>query len=181
LQSWYGELTPEKEQQLQEDLALLERLLLSGAPLHASDSPLRYLEVGCAFGHQLFCARRRGWNVIGVDYSLPAVNWIKEHLGIDAIHGTVIEVAESVPANSIDIVLMSHVLEHVTRPTEAISTVVSLLRPGGIVAIYVPNGGGLQARHDFSKWEWIDFPGHLYYFSPDTLHRLLAGGRWLWR
>lgn len=48
-----------------------------------------------------------------------------------------------------------------------------LLSPGGIIAIYVPNGEGIQARHDFTSWEWRAFPDHLYYFSPLTLRRML--------
>jgi hypothetical protein len=48
-----------------------------------------------------------------------------------------------------------------------------LLKLGGLLAIYVPNGGGFQGRHKLHKWEWRHFPGHLYYFSKQTLQMLL--------
>ena len=75
---------------------------------------------------------------------------------------------------SFDLILMGHVLEHMPHPGVALRAAFRLLRRGGAVAIYVPNGNGIQARDNLGDWQWVWFPDHLHYFSPAVMARLLT-------
>lgn len=172
INEWYGPLTKERITSLLSELDLMEGHLSRISSSLISAKPIRFLEVGCALGYTLFCANLKGWTAIGVEPSMSAVNWIRQNYNLNVVNGTVVEAASHLP-NDFDIVLMSHVLEHTLNPVATIKAIYSLLKPGGIVIIYVPNGGGIQARYDFSKWEWTVFPDHLWYFTPTTLRRLL--------
>jgi SAM-dependent methyltransferase len=168
----YGALTEERISWLSSELDRMEAHLSRISPALIGDKPIHFLEVGCALGHTLFCANLKGWTAMGVEPSTSAVNWIRQNYNLNVVNGTILEAAPHLP-NDFDMVLMSHVLEHTLDPAAAIKAIYSLLSPGGIVLIYVPNGGGIQARYDFSKWEWMTFPDHLWYFTPATLRRLL--------
>jgi len=170
----WGELTPERMPSLLSELDSLETSLRSG--LHngsASKEQIRFLEVGCAFGYLLYAARSIGWDAVGVDSCKPAADWACQNLGLRIIFGSLEDVVGSLAKEGFDIVLMSHILEHTRSPTTTLQAVHHLLKPGGILAVYVPNGDGIQARHDFSTWEWYHYPSHLYYFSSHTLSLLI--------
>jgi 2-polyprenyl-3-methyl-5-hydroxy-6-metoxy-1,4-benzoquinol methylase len=170
----WGELTSERMPSLLNELAFLETSLRSG--LHkgsASKEQIRFLEIGCALGYLLYAAKSIGWDAVGVDSCKPAADWAHQHLNLKIIVGTLEDAVETLPKEGFDIVLMSHILEHTCSPTSTLQAVHHLLKPDGIVVVYVPNGDGIQARHDFSAWEWYHFPSHLYYYSPQTLSLLL--------
>jgi 2-polyprenyl-3-methyl-5-hydroxy-6-metoxy-1,4-benzoquinol methylase len=170
----WGELTSERMPSLLNELAFLETLLRSD--LHkgpASKEQIRFLEIGCAFGYLLYAAKSIGWDAVGVDSCKPAADWACQNLSLRIIVGTLEDAVETLPKEGFDIVLMSHILEHTRSPRSTMQAVHHLLKPDGIVAVYVPNGDGIQARHGFSTWEWYHFPSHLYYYSPHTLSLLL--------
>jgi len=79
---------------------------------------------------------------------------------------------------------MLDVLEHVVDPLATLKRVHALLRPGGAVAIAVPNQGSLltylvgwYARLGGPAANAMLFrlyvPPHLYYFTPPTLRRVV--------
>ncbi len=69
-------------------------------------------------------------------------------------------------------VVFWHALEHLPEPGEAIRQAARLLRPGGVIAVAVPNNGSLQARAFGDEWLHLDIPRHLVHLSKSSL---LAG------
>src|SRR5262249_43616644 len=65
------------------------------------------------------------------------------------------------------------VLEHVHSPSAELARTASLLRPGGLVAINVPNWHSLERRLFGPNWLGLDPPRHLYVFTRPTLTALL--------
>lgn len=63
-----------------------------------------------------------------------------------------------------DIIVLSHVLEHVTNPIAFLESILQYLTPGGIFFIDVPNQDYLFK---------LDLFPHLLFFSPDSLKYLL--------
>jgi 2-polyprenyl-3-methyl-5-hydroxy-6-metoxy-1,4-benzoquinol methylase len=129
------------------------------------------LEIGVGHGAFLQSARQQGWKVLGVDISHYAAEYVQNTHGISVHRGTLAEA--SLPAESIDAVHMSHVLEHVPQPVEMMLAIKSLLRPGGVLAIEVPNEletllvrirEGVGAARAYSVQST-----HLQFFSPKTL------------
>lgn len=70
----------------------------------------------------------------------------------------------SLPSQSFDVLVLSHVVEHVADPHELLTGLLALLRPGGIIYVDVP------CRDDLHKEE--DEP-HIYFFDKRTLSSLL--------
>ena len=66
-------------------------------------------------------------------------------------------------------VIFWHSLEHLRRPARALSHAASLLAPGGLLVVAVPNATSLQARVFGDRWLALDLPRHLVHLSPEAL------------
>jgi len=138
------------------------------------------LEIGCGEGWLLSAAQGAGYAVRGIDFSddglrrhHPALLGCAEFGDAFALLDRLIEAGAAV-----DACVMEHVLEHVADPEALLARLPRLLKPGGVVAITVPNdfsplqlaarAGGTIDR-DF----WVAPPQHLNYFNADNLPRLL--------
>ena len=132
----------------------------------------RLLDVGCGTGSFLAQMQERGsWEVYGLDLSRKAVEYAKRRLQLPVFHG-VLEDADYSSA-SFDVVTLWNVLEHLHDPLQTLREVRRILRPHGVLAFSVPNGGSLDARLFGSHWIGLDPPRHLYTFARKTLAQLL--------
>jgi SAM-dependent methyltransferase len=71
-------------------------------------------------------------------------------------------------------VVFWHSLEHLPEPAEAIRDAARLLRPGGVLAVAVPNSDSLQARAFGDRWLHLDPPLHLVHLTERALVSQLA-------
>jgi SAM-dependent methyltransferase len=131
----------------------------------------RLLEIGASYGHSLALARARGWQVEGVELSPEAARYARERFGLD-VHNADLGAAP-LPAGAFDAAMLWHVLEHTRDPKEQLERLRALLRPGGVLGLRVPNAASLGSRVAGRWWPWMCPPAHLWYFSPETLPRLL--------
>jgi 2-polyprenyl-3-methyl-5-hydroxy-6-metoxy-1,4-benzoquinol methylase len=97
-----------------------------------------YMEVGCGYGFGLdFALNTKGWTGIGIDPAPLAA------LGRDAL-GLPIELRylrdDDEARGTIDVVMGSEVIEHVTSPKAFVRTLRAMLRPGGVLVLTTPNG-----------------------------------------
>ena len=70
-----------------------------------------------------------------------------------------------VPADrAFDLIVLAHVLEHMSRPHDLVGALVARLKPGGVLLIEVPNG---DYRYK------TNFESHLLFFDPASLRRLV--------
>ena len=132
----------------------------------------RLLEVGASYGHSLDLARKRGWEVEGVELSSAAAAYAREHFGLKVFDCDLTETPLS--DGSFDTVIMWHVLEHVRNPKEQLLRVAALLKDDGVLGLRVPNIGSFGARAAGEWWPWMCPPAHLWFFSSTTLPRLLC-------
>lgn len=133
----------------------------------------RVLEVGTGEGYLLAALRDEGFDVRGCEISAWAAAAARERFGLDVFHGE-LAAAGYGPA-SFDVVLMYHVLEHVSAPRRLLSEAWQLLRPGGLLIAEVPNLDSAQMRYGRRAREHIlDLPFHLVHFTPTGLRTLLA-------
>ena len=75
---------------------------------------------------------------------------------------------------SLDAVVLWHVLEHLDDPGAALRRLLGWLRPGGLLLVGVPNVGSAQARIAGPGWLHLDVPRHRVHFSVPGLEALLA-------
>lgn len=134
----------------------------------------RLLDVGCGAGLFLAAARLAGYDVYGVDFnpSLAEIARSTHHLG--QVHADAfIRFAGQQPPRSYDVITCFQVLEHQDDVPAFMRSVVHLLRPGGCLALTVPNRE--RASH---FWGPEDIPPHhLTRWNATSLANLCAQWR----
>jgi SAM-dependent methyltransferase len=137
-----------------------------------AESRLRVLDIGCATGALLERLRLRGWDCAGVEIS-PAAEYARRERSLD-VRSLPLEHCGFSP-QSFNLVLASHLIEHLNDPAGFVAEVRRVLTPGGWFLVTTPNIAGFQARLFRDRWRSAIFD-HLYLFSAATLSRLLRQG-----
>jgi SAM-dependent methyltransferase len=133
----------------------------------------RLLDVGCGTGDYLSAMAALGWQCCGCDISGPAVTVARRRVPHAKIYrGTL----DGLPwgRDSFEAVSLWHTFEHVQDPVGTLKRIRDLLVPGGRLVVAVPNIDSLEARALGGRWAEIDIPGHLFFFSVQTLRALLG-------
>jgi 2-polyprenyl-3-methyl-5-hydroxy-6-metoxy-1,4-benzoquinol methylase len=167
--SYYGE----QNQRFVRGLEDVSRLLREGRAREIArrvGHPGTVLDVGCGRGITLAALRDRGWRTFGIELSADAAHHATAVLGLDV--GTDLFDARY-PTGGFDAVVFWHSLEHIRRADLAIARAAELLRPGGVLAVAVPNSESLQARLFGGHWFHLDVPRHYHHFGERSLRRLL--------
>ncbi|MAO54801.1 MAG: hypothetical protein CMM61_03785 [Rhodospirillaceae bacterium] len=118
-------------------------------------------EIGCANGINLYGFHQMGKEVFGCDLS-PAMVEMGQSMGMNLQVGSL----ETLGDRKFDLIILSHVLEHMRDPVGEIRRILRHLEDEGALYIEVPDARAffltaLQAAH-------------LYYFTPRTLIHYLA-------
>jgi SAM-dependent methyltransferase len=129
----------------------------------------RVLDLGCATGALLEKFRDRGWDCTGVEIS-PSAEYARRERSLDV--RTLPLEACGFPAESFNLILASHLIEHLNDPAGFAAEVYRVLGRGGYFLVTTPNIVGFQARLFRGRWRSAIFD-HLYLFSVSTLSRLL--------
>lgn len=135
----------------------------------------RILDVGSGSGYFLLRGKERGWQTLGIEPSAKAAAHSRG-LGLKVIKDFLTEgIARGL--GRFDVIHMSEVLEHVPDPQKMMNLVGSLLTPGGLVCLVVPNDYNpfqhvLRSRLGYKPW-WVAPPHHINYFDFDSLTALL--------
>ncbi len=134
------------------------------------DKNIRIADIGCGGGGVLAKLKERGYkNLTGVDPSAACVRHINENLGIEALQGLL--GALPLADRQFDLIILSHVLEHV-RSFESIGQLFAdNLSEVGRAYLEVPDSAR-YADHIASPFQ--DFnTEHINHFSFDTLCNLV--------
>jgi len=143
------------------DLAGLSVMLLSGGGL--------LLDVGCGNGSFLATMRSLGWQVLGVEPDREAASGARKRYGLPVVVTRLEDVA--LPAESVDVVTLAHVIEHLYDPLVGLAECWRLLRKGGRLVVATPNTDSLGHRIFRNSWLPLEPPRHLYLFNPRALCR----------
>jgi 2-polyprenyl-3-methyl-5-hydroxy-6-metoxy-1,4-benzoquinol methylase len=133
----------------------------------------RLLDVGCSAGVFAASAREAGYAVTAFDVSAVAVQFAREHFGLDA-QVTALETA-NFPAEAFDVITLWDVIEHTEDPWQALRKVTGWLAPGGIIAVRTPNTRCLRVRLcGLTNWDMVSPPEHWQLFSRRSLRLFLS-------
>jgi SAM-dependent methyltransferase len=134
----------------------------------------RLLDVGCGYGLMLDEARRRGYDVEGVELSLDAGRHARETLNLP-VRELALEddaLGDALGSDRYDAVLAIDVLEHFDDPVAALDRLCTLLAPGGALLIVTPDPSSLVARVAGSRW-WCYEPAHICLIPRKKVFELL--------
>jgi SAM-dependent methyltransferase len=110
----------------------------------------RVLDFGCSWGYGVFQLRSAGYEALGFEISRPRAEIGRRELGVEILDD--LEDLLKIPDQSLDGIFASHVLEHLLSLKEIFANFARILKPGGVLAIMVPNAGGKCARELGVHW-----------------------------
>ena len=124
------------------------------------------VEIGCGPGGILKALQNIGFIVYGCEYDRQCVTTANAH-GVETFLGGIESLIER--GIKADLVVLSHLLEHIPDPVGFLGKVRDLVSDGGMIYIEVP--GLRNPKEHFFKGLQV---AHLYYFDERTLGYLLA-------
>ena len=134
--------------------------------IHKVSKGNNLLDIGAGTGDFLVTAKKKKWNVAGVEPNTQARKLALEK-GIELKEDlTQFEDA------SFNVISMWHVLEHVPDLDSQLEKLFRLLKPNGVAVIAVPNFKSFDAKHYRKFWAAYDVPRHLWHFSQQGITEL---------
>ena len=130
----------------------------------------RILDIGCGVGNFMAAARSEEYDVTGIDWDTRTIQTGKEVLKLKNIFPLSIEeYAEKKSGETFDVVSFFEVLEHQDDPVGFLSQVRRLVKPGGSIALSVPNRNRFQKGLNTTDLP----PNHLTRWNPEVLTIIL--------
>lgn len=145
------------------------------APLIAGmQRPCKVLDVGCGAGGYLLAAQELGCEAAGIEPS-------EEHSTLGRRLGLSIQTgyfSEGVfPKESFDLVLLSHVIEHIYEPRPFLESLIDLLRPGGKLVVVTPNAASIVAMLSGKWWTMLKPVDHVSMLGENSYRAMHLDGR----
>ncbi len=135
------------------------------------DKNSRIVEIGCATGLLLSLLKKKGFNnLLGIDPSPSCVETIRNKYGIPSLLGTITDLS-SIKAESVDLVILVGVLEHIRDLNLALMEIRNVLRSDGKICIVVPDASQYLNGNDAPFQEFS--VEHINYFGPGSLINLM--------
>jgi 2-polyprenyl-3-methyl-5-hydroxy-6-metoxy-1,4-benzoquinol methylase len=134
-------------------------------------SGARMLDIGFGHGYLMHMARAYGFEVYGIDAAQAHVDQMQPLLGSRVAHCVLGQ--SPIPWDSFDVVVMSHILEHMPYPRASLEEVSRIMNPGGFLFIAVPDIDSTLFKIFGKHWDVINPLVHYQYFSGASLVRLL--------
>ena len=97
----------------------------------------KFLDIGSGSGEIIYFAKKRGFDVTGIEPHSGYANYCINELSLPVINQTY-ENAE-IKKNNYDLIHLNEVLEHMRDPLKVLNDIYSFLKPGGVAFINVPN------------------------------------------
>lgn len=130
------------------------------------------IDIGCGWGGFLYNAKKLGMNVSGFEFNNPNVEFGNNVLNLN-IRQIQFTDADDILENSVDIIAMNHVLEHVPNPKEVLHKIQKSLTPNGIFFCMVPNFDSFLSDSLQDSWSWIEREDHYTHFTPEIFKKIL--------
>jgi SAM-dependent methyltransferase len=144
---------------------VLERVI--AAYLQSSTSASRsFLDVGCGMGGYLLAARQLGFDVLGFEPSVDHSRVATERLGLPVIRDYF--TPAKLEGRTFDLIMLSHVIEHIYSPKEFLHDLISALRPGGALIVITPNNESLLASAVGRSWPMLKPVDHVGLIGPSA-------------
>jgi 2-polyprenyl-3-methyl-5-hydroxy-6-metoxy-1,4-benzoquinol methylase len=128
------------------------------------------LEVGCGAGGILAYFRDRGCQIFGIDLDEDCIRYGRKNYNLNLCAGTLDEYKFE---RSPDIIILSHVLEHLLEPRKVLNRLRALVNPDGLLYVEVPGARNMTNVHNDMNFLHFLTISHTYHFSSITLRNFL--------
>jgi 2-polyprenyl-3-methyl-5-hydroxy-6-metoxy-1,4-benzoquinol methylase len=153
--------------------------------LEMEHAPGSLLDIGCGTGLFMSVARRRGWDTFGIDDSIEATNYAREHFGLDVWVGDFAEFPAE--GRKFDAITGWDIIEHARDPVGLLKAMRACLADDGVVGLSTPNQRSildvlagamyrLSGGRITAPLEKFYIEQHFLYYTPETLARSLDRG-----
>jgi SAM-dependent methyltransferase len=156
---------------IQKKRSLIRRL---SARVTAKVRPQTLLDIGCGMGGYLWAAQELGIVARGIEPSETHSRIGRERLQLDITTAYFGE--GSAATESYDIIIVSHVIEHIYEQRKFISTAYAALRPGGVMYMATPNANATIARVSGRYWSMLKPVDHVGLLTPQALRLITPPG-----
>lgn len=129
------------------------------------------LDIGCGWGAFLDNARSKGFEPRGIELTKKCVRFANEELRINVTDKFFEDVYFE--NESISVVTMIHVLEHIPTPITTLKKIFQILKPNGLFAGIVPNIESYCSQTLKEQWYWLDPNYHYVHYSSKILKKHL--------
>lgn len=132
---------------------------------------LNILDIGCGKGGFLEAAKKQGAMVHGLEPTERSFEVAKNKLGQSVQN---LMMSKSIfPNNSMDVITMWHVFEHIPMPKDILNDCNYVLKNNGLLVIAIPNYRGLIAKLGGRVWFNLDPPRHVVHYSEKALRKVV--------
>lgn len=97
------------------------------------------LDIGCGAGDNANALKRMGKEVDGVSISTTEISIAEKYLRNAYVYNLENGLPPNIPDNTYDVVICSHVLEHIGFPQSLMKDLKRVLKPSGILIVALPN------------------------------------------
>lgn len=102
----------------------------------------------------------------------------RKHAKSKVKKSTVIEDLNILPDQSINVITLWHVFEHIDNQGDILDKFYNKLTDKGLLIIAVPNPTSDDALRYKEYWAAYDVPRHVYHFSKNGMERLMNNKKW---
>jgi SAM-dependent methyltransferase len=135
--------------------------------------PRRVLDVGAHAGRLMSLAKADGWDVEGIELNPRTAAQAAASTGAAVHQGNIFSVEPRAPFEAVTLI---DVLEHIPDPRRALSRAAGWIRPGGAIAVKVPNGAAQHLKESVRarvrpgyRATLADNLVHVNHFTPASL------------
>lgn len=114
--------------------------------LFKNRSGLNIIDYGCSWGYDVFRFVQAGHHAVGYELSIPRANFGKSKLGVKIFSDI-----NELPGNN-DLIISSHVIEHLSSIQDFISLSKRLLNKDGLFIAFCPNGSEAYKKREPEIW-----------------------------
>jgi 2-polyprenyl-3-methyl-5-hydroxy-6-metoxy-1,4-benzoquinol methylase len=129
------------------------------------------LEIGPGRGWFLRAAGQAGWETWAVEVNTTALRRLQA-LGLTRIVAAPAEEFDASP-ESVDVIRMWDVIEHLQSPNKALTRIFNVLRPGGALRLATTNYASLSRMVNGPEWVYLNGADHIHLFTPKTIRAFL--------
>ncbi len=135
-----------------------------------NERPLDILEVGCGAGGILYAFKLAGHKEYGIDFGEEYIDYGVKKYGLNLKVGSLLEIDVEYKA---DVIIYSHVLEHVLDIKNELNLIKSHLKNDGFVYVEVPGLKYIHKTYDMNFLKYLQ-NAHTYHFTLNSLNRVFT-------